>query len=202
MMHDIAPAQEQPEPRQRAARHGRRCCETVFHHTLPGTAEAVRETLVQVDAALRSGALAQRLSPDGMGDFRTTVELVLAEVLNNIVEHAFAARPGADDPETAAPAQMPKAQVITLDLHLSAKGMRCVVFDTRGEMPLGRLPAGHCPDIALARDDLAEGGYGWFLIRALTQDLHYARWAGGNRLSFGIPLVATDIEQGAIRCSL
>jgi serine/threonine-protein kinase RsbW len=50
-------------------------------------------------------------------------------------------------------------------------------------MPKETLPEGRL----IARADvsnLPEGGFGWFLIRALSRDLDYRRVGGRNLLSF------------------
>ena len=52
-------------------------------------------------------------------------------------------------------------------------------------MPGGELPAGRLAE-ATDIQDLPEGGFGWFLIRSLTQDLAYQRVDGLNILSFCI----------------
>lgn len=100
---------------------------------------------------------------------RGTAELVLAEVLNNVVEHAYAEGSG------------------TVEVTLSAVGtdVRCLVVDQGKAMPGGVLPAGRLPGgPETALDDLPEGGFGWHLIRSLTHELTYARVGDENRLGF------------------
>ncbi len=118
-----------------------------------------------------------QLTPDQHG----TVEVVLAEVLNNIAEHAYAAGPGK----------------ITVSLILGRAGLSCQVTDDGAPMPGGRLPDGKHPVpranpgdsfASLALADLPEGGFGWNMIRRLTDGLLYSRVGGQNRLSFVIPL--------------
>jgi serine/threonine-protein kinase RsbW len=100
-------------------------------------------------------------------DHRATTELVLAEVLNNVAEHAYPLGGG----------------TVAVSLRLTGIGLSCLVADTGLPMPDGTLPKGFLP-----RVDLPEGGFGWHLIRSLTQNLHYARSDGQNRLSFVIPV--------------
>ena len=119
-------------------------------------------------ATLFDTALLRSLPDDDCG----TAEIVLAEALNNIVEHAYAQHAG--DIE------------ITLLLHQSA--LMCRIVDTGVPMPNGTLPAGHLAQFA-ATDDLPEGGFGWFLIRALSRDLDYRRVDGRNQLSFRLNTV-------------
>jgi serine/threonine-protein kinase RsbW len=102
---------------------------------------------------------------------RATVELVLAEVLNNVAEHAYA--------DAAGPV------AVTIALH--AGTLVCEVVDEGLAMPGGALPDGRLPDSALD-SDLPEGGFGWHLIRSLARDLAYRRQRGSNRLNFLIPL--------------
>lgn len=99
-------------------------------------------------------------------DIRSTAELVLAEVLNNIAEHAYLGGRG----------------MVTVKLEPGKAGLCCEVVDHGLPMPDGRPPVGALPDAT----DLSEGGFGWYLIRSLTQDLHYERVDGQNRLSFVI----------------
>jgi serine/threonine-protein kinase RsbW len=126
----------------------------------PSTPLAVRETLAQIVAALTACELP--------GEERGAIEIVLAEVLNNIVEHAYAA---------------PDSGTIELSLRPTAIGLRCEVLDRGRPMPEGRLPLGGHPERG-RREDLPEGGFGWLLIHSLCQDLVYERQASQNRLTF------------------
>ena len=136
-----------------------------FHMVLPACPIAVRSTLS--DAAQhcrRAGASADQVS---------TMELVLAEALNNVVEHAHADR--ADG-------------IIEIELTLTATGADCRICDDGVAMPGGQLPAaeraGPCPV------DLPEGGFGWPLIHGLTRDLRYVRRTGWNETAFTVPFDA------------
>lgn len=132
---------------------------------ITSTPLAVRRALREVlDHSIMSG-----LSKDVRG----TAELVLAEALNNIVEHAY----GTDDGQ------------IELQLHQTGSRLSCDVFDAGMPMPEGELPAGLAQIIG-EDDDLPEGGFGWFLIRTLTEDLTYRRIDARNHLSFKL-----NIEQ-------
>ena len=97
------------------------------------------------------------------------VELVLAEALNNVVEHAYAGRNGQ----------------IELTIQRSQSGLRCAIVDEGHPMPNGTLPTGNL-DAAFSSDSLPEGGFGWHLIRSLSHDLRYDRQKGRNHLSFRI----------------
>ncbi len=109
--------------------------------------------------------LIQDLSADCLG----TTELVLAEALNNVVEHAYARYSGQIEVEVRRdPAQ--------LRFHIADKGL---------PMPGAAPPTGRLPAVG-AFEDLPEGGFGWFLIRSLSQDLAYRREGERNLLSFGV----------------
>lgn len=123
----------------------------------------VRDSLAQMLA----GPPLRDLSPDARG----TAQLVLAEVLNNVAEHAYAERPGP----------------VAVTLTPVAAGTLCLVVDHGFGMPGGHLPEGKPPAVDTALEDLPEGGFGWHLIRSLTRDLTYARTGQGNRLSFLLP---------------
>jgi serine/threonine-protein kinase RsbW len=115
-------------------------------------------------AALFAAPLLAELSTDDRGK----AEIVLAEVLNNIVEHAYADVTG------------------RIDLALWQDGAHlCVdVRDDGAAMPDGLIPVGRAPDPAA----LPEGGFGWFLIRRLAEDLSHRRDGGRNRFTFRLPL--------------
>lgn len=132
--------------------------------SLQGEEHAVREALGRLMAALVPLGLTH--------DCRETVELVLAEVLNNIVEHAYAEAPGP----------------IEVELRAAADGVGCVICDHGRPMPDGTPPLGRQTLLDVPLEDLPEGGFGWFLIRSLTRDLDYVRQRGSNRLSFLIPI--------------
>lgn len=100
-----------------------------------------------------------------------TLEIVLAEVLNNIVEHACAAH--------AAPSCMISYAPI-------GSALRITVRDNGTPMPNLELPAGKEQAIDVPRDDLPEGGFGWNIIRTLTQNLRYQRTSDENILCFDI----------------
>lgn len=120
---------------------------------------AVREGLANVMAELRAGG--------EHGDTLIRAEMVLAEVLNNIAEHAYLAAPG----------------LIEITFLRQRDRLDFVIFDEGRPMPEGRLPAAVLP----AGEALAEGGYGWFLIHSEARALAYRREGGRNRLSFHLP---------------
>lgn len=134
-------------------------------------AAVARLTIAGEPAAVREGLRALMAAPPLAGlpqDLRQDAEIVLAEALNNIAEHAYAAGEGAIEVEVAP----------------AAGGVACTIRDRGAAMPGGALPAGLLP--AADGPDLPEGGFGWHLIRRLTRDLAYRRDGSGNRLSFRI----------------
>ncbi len=101
-----------------------------------------------------------------------SVELVLAEVLNNVVEHAYVRGTGPID----------------IALTLKRRQIVCRVCDQGRRMPGDTLP--EAAEIALDGPikDLPEGGFGWALIHKLAEDIHYTRADQVNRLTFRIPI--------------
>ena len=132
--------------------------------TLPSEAMAVRGALAQLLAKLEPLELTE--------DCRHQTELVLAEVLNNVVEHAYAVRPGP----------------ILLEVRLEGPYLACRVRDEGLPMPDGTPPSGSQALLDVPLESLPEGGFGWFLIRSLTRNLTYVREVGGNQLTFLLPL--------------
>lgn len=112
--------------------------------------------------------LAAELSESTAG----SLEIVLAEVLNNIVEHAYRGEGGRID----------------LCIGAGRGGLLCRVTDQGGAMPGGVLPDPPRLPPDLAIEDLPEGGFGWRMVRDLAQDLHYRRRAGSNVLRFRMAL--------------
>lgn len=99
-----------------------------------------------------------------------SVSIVLAEVLNNVIEHAFSDKKGED---------------ITLIVRQRSKSLLVEIRDKGRPMPKGRAPMGNHPMSEPDRfDTMPEGGYGWFLIRELVQDLVYDRQNDENILFF------------------
>lgn len=153
------------------------------------TARAIRLSLRAEPVAVR--AALDRLRADLLGagiagEDVAVAELVLAEVLNNVVEHAFSDLDGGRIELTVAPGET---------------GLSCEVRDNGRPMPGGAPPGGTPPAAGRpARDEmleaLPEGGFGWFLIRSLAREIAYARKDGGNLLGLRIPLGA-GAEAGA-----
>lgn len=98
-------------------------------------------------------------------DLVEDVDLVLAEAMTNIVRHSYKDAAG----------------LIECHLVLGDVSVECRLTDTgNGFDPAG---AGHR---APSPSSFSEGGYGWFLIRSLTQRLSYAREGNRNVLCFSL----------------
>jgi serine/threonine-protein kinase RsbW len=141
---------------------GRGVIRLVLHSDAP----AVRAALSDLFAALPM----QRLPEDDRG----TAEIVLAEVLNNIVEHAYAVVRGE----------------IEVTLKVDEGGLACTVVDRGTAMPDGTIPGGGVTMPPTVAGDLPEGGFGWHLIRVLAQDLRYRRVDDRNELTFRLGAAA------------
>lgn len=104
-----------------------------------------------------------------------SAELVLAEALNNIAEHAYADRPGGP---------------VQVCIQINPQLIQFTLNDNGDAIPGSRLPRGALPDTEVPLDDLPEGGFGWFLIRQLTSSVTYDRDDNGNRLVMTLPIAA------------
>jgi serine/threonine-protein kinase RsbW len=114
---------------------------------------------------LRSLGCAPGLIDDGA--------IVLAEVLNNIEEHAYSGEAG---------------HPVSVRLEASEERLRYVVEDRGSRFPSNGLPGAEMPaSDPAAVDTLPEGGFGWPLVRKLTSDVAYVRDGETNRLVFCLP---------------
>ncbi len=110
-----------------------------------------------------------------------TLEIVLAEALNNIVEHAYPEDTSGD---------------ITLTVRLRSTSVMVEIQDNGRPMPQGRAPIGNHPMTEFDNQDaMPEGGYGWFMIRELVRDLVYDRHDGNNFLLFRLPITLKPSPQ-------
>lgn len=112
-----------------------------------------------------NGALCQHGLADALRD---TVTLVLGEVLNNIAEHAMTDDQG------------------TILVQVTRRNGRVLVQteDAGSALPVRLLGKQNLPEMGTCVDDLPEGGFGWFIIHSLVDDMVYERHEGRNRLSF------------------
>lgn len=135
----------------------------------PGDETSVRSALKTAMGALRT----MQFGPQ----FRGVVEIVLAEALNNVVEHAYTEH---------------GRGVIEIEVDRLETALAFRIIDDGLPMPKGRLPQGTPQDLDVPPDELPEGGFGWFLIRELTERLDYQRLANRNVLTFRIPLTGVS----------
>ena len=135
------------------------------------TPEATREAVAAVRGIMaRAGAAPGLL-------FR--VELALAEVLNNIGEHAYGGAGGR----------------VWLKAGMEGDAL-CVTIADRGRpMPGNEMPEGALPDMDVPCEVQPEGGFGWSIIRDLVQDLTYQRDGTRNEITFGLNLAELEDSQ-------
>lgn len=155
------PADAAPPSRQHSEGAGR------IRRRFPAGDLETRAALLAVCDGLRRAKLGE--------DDLSSIELILAEVLNNIVEHAYASGAG----------------IVDLDMELRHDGLFCVVRDRGATIPGARPP---CPPLPRIEPplELPEGGFGWHIIRSLTTQLGYRQENGWNALSFTVPLTGSD----------
>lgn len=134
----------------------------MFHRVLHADPHEVRKTLVDL-----RNRFAGAVDADAMG----RLELVLAEVMNNVAEHATAQGVGSG--------------CMHLCIVMQDSGLSCAITDDGGKLPADCLKPRGLP--ALDPLDLPEGGFGWFLIQGLTHSLCYYREDHRNCLAFTVP---------------
>jgi serine/threonine-protein kinase RsbW len=98
--------------------------------------------------------------------------IVLAEVLNNVEEHAYEGQ--ADRP-------------VRVDLRVDPDAVRCIVEDAGHPVPAACLSASPMPGADPRKPaDWPEGGFGWAIVHRLAGEVGYARRGDRNRLRFSI----------------
>ena len=131
---------------------------------------AVRQALEKVFAALAPWELDV--------EEKGTIELVLAEAMNNIVEHAY------PDPDAGG--------LIEVSAEAQSNGLQFHIRDFGKPMPNGQAPLGMQANLDVDTMDLPEGGFGWFLIRDLAKDVEYSRDGSANHLSLRLAITRTS----------
>ena len=132
-----------------------------------------RATFENVRLAIEKAMSA--LSPLGLTEEeKSSVEIVLAEALNNIVEHAYPV-PAPDQP-------------IDINCNMRSDGLHVTIEDKGHPMPDGKAPIGMAQNLDVDLMDLPEGGFGWFLIQDLAKDVRYQRHETINRLDLRIAI--------------
>ncbi|MBC9246135.1 ATP-binding protein [Paracoccus sp. 11-3] len=161
-----------PHDRQKAGLGGRPSLQMqkMFHRVMQADPMAVRQALIDIRA---------RFGDDVSHDTIGRLELVLAEVMNNITEHTAPSRTDG---------LRRSASMIHLSIVRDSTGLACAVSDDGQSLPEDCLRPRTLPEAA--HPDMPEGGYGWFLIQDLTQALCYYREGSRNFLAFNIPFAA------------
>lgn len=148
--------------REAVTEGGRGAGEPFFRRQFTATDSETRATLQALMLALGQAGVG--------GEDSSNAELILAEALNNVVEHAYASGSGP----------------VELTVCLQRNGMACTISDHGRPMPSGVVPSPELPVIA-PPDDLPEGGFGWHIIRCLTTELAYRRERDRNSLMMRLP---------------
>lgn len=125
-------------------------------------AQQIRPTL----ARLLGGLSPLSLSAED----RDAVEIVLAEALNNIVEHAYGA------------ARI--ARPIDIMCRQGERALDIRITDGGRPMPDDCPPNRGAEPTPIPQ----ENGFGWMLIHTLTDDVSYSRRRGKNHLAMRLPL--------------
>lgn len=139
-----------------------------IHISIKSSKSEVRQALAQLMHDLQRHAVNE--------EDRDKVQLVLAETLNNIVEHGYA--DGQEGP-------------IKLYCTPAPAGLDITVTDRGTEIPRSALFPKPAPDPrtlpGTLPDNLPEGGWGMFLIHSLTETVEYRRHDGRNELRLHLP---------------
>lgn len=125
----------------------------------PGQALAIRRFLKTLQSWLRTHHIGATRCHD--------IELALAEVLNNIREHALISCPNTE---------------ITVQCRKTPVMLSVVVKDFGPPMPDETPPKGLPPPVLAQCPDLPEGGFGWMLVNELATKVRYNRQADCNQL--------------------
>lgn len=129
-----------------------------YEDTINADALSVREAILEIMSRL------QAEFAEGTEGVIST-EIVLAEVLNNIVEHSY---------EDTGMGKI-NMSVLCIDDMISIE-----TRDFGVPMPGLELPEGAQEEVPVDLDDLPEGGFGWFFIRKLSEHMEYKRTGNQN----------------------
>ena len=95
------------------------------------------------------------------------VEMVTAEVLNNITEHSFT---------------LNQKGLIRVEIWKARLQLFIRVRDRGLPLPGKMVPKGTLPSLKVSADQLPEGGFGWFLIHDQCDSVFYSHRNGENLL--------------------
>lgn len=110
----------------------------------------------------------QSIAQDTLGEF----EIVFTEVLNNIIEHAYLYRENGEIQAVLC------LETDTLLIECSDSGNQFPGIPQKKEMQGSEVRL----------EDLPEGGFGWFLIHSLTNNIAYGYHDGQNILTLKMGL--------------
>lgn len=155
------------EPPHKALPQTGRAAEIAFK--FQGNFASIRHILAQI----RQKLIAHGIAMDVIG----SAEIAFAEILNNVVEHAY---------------QESGEGEIALHISLGPNAIELTVVDT-GIPISGALPSQReALRQNTAIEDLPEGGFGWSLIRMLVDELHYQSDGHQNQLRCHISRTPRD----------
>lgn len=138
--------------------------DTAIRASFDGDEASVREVLDRITDGLSRLHLPEELI--------LSTRIVLAEVFNNIVEHAYAGHDGGG---------------IMVWVLPEPAGISCEIRDSGTALPDGALPGETYPPIDPdAIDTWPEGGFGWAIVRDMTDKLSYERRRDENILRLRI----------------
>lgn len=135
-----------------------------FMVSVNATPQGVRWALISLTRRLKGQLISEELVQK--------CELILAEIMNNIVEHALSGR---------------ENEKISLRITASPESIESEVIDCGLAMPRETLPSGDMPTLS-DKEALPEGGFGWYLIKSQTDNLVYERKNGHNILKCSFSL--------------
>lgn len=133
---------------------------------VPASGDGVHDVLARLAALLVAASVP--------AEERGNAEIVMAEMLNNIVEHAYRGTGNG---------------VIDVVFDVTKTRLRVKVSDCGDPMPDDRMPCKQAASVDVARQDLPEGGFGWFLIHELVEQISYRRCASNNIIRFTMRLI-------------
>lgn len=134
-----------------------------FEMTLSATQMQVRDALKAVSRQTARWNLS--------AEAQSSVEIVLAEALNNVVEHAYAGIAGG---------------TIAIDCAYDGDGLSIVITDQGHPVPETLFKNTKTQVHSIDPQNLPEGGFGWGLIRELTHDVQVSRIGNTTMLSLVI----------------
>ncbi|SHH43263.1 ATP-binding protein [Cognatishimia maritima] len=139
--------------------------EISFRSPSGATLKDMRHAVMAIIAELQSSGFRD----DEISD----AEIVLGELLSNIVKHAHLGRANG---------------WFFIQVRYSDDALLVECHDNGSAMPQRRVPDGRFPNTARPTNMLPEGGWGWCLIRALSNDICYERSANENVTRLVLPI--------------